>query len=646
MQQDNNIENKLREMEGIEQPDLSQMDNHWQQMAAVLQPSVLPVKKGWPKWMLNTLSIAAVVVLIIAASLYLTSEKGDKKKSAITENETSGTTLKEDLNNNIDAPLTTDSSIKETGTTLHTSKINPSLIYQYESQGNGDRKDWTENDSLLGTLKLNYTPCETCPGKEVDVLSNAERKLRLTTLFTQLEKQEQHFSIDNSRDTLLQFEEGTVLLIPANSFGGMNSVELTGKEFYKTSDIVLNQLNTVSNKEQLETGGMLHLTASYKGNKVNVSKEIPITLFLPDTEKDMNDMQLFLGVQHAQQNAIPVVQLNDDNEITKSTFANSINWIGRPQYFLKRRIITEARVLNIIDQPYSVKKSANGSVGYFMVGDNLAVEKDELKKLLRKKYGYHTVILRSNVRDRFKDVPGDGRDFDRDYAERIGDSLWMDKKIAEQYGLNTSVTRTRVIDEVQPAVSKTVKAQTSLLPRDTSSLLRRRQQSANTASDNTEIVKYVPSQMLMPARDSLVFTPVMDVAAAARTIAIPKEIKSKYSVNLSELGWINCDRFYADNRKKINYKVDLGDTATNYYTMLVFENMRSMMTGYIDDNKVVFQNIPVGEPVKIISIGINKQGETVYSVTHTTTSERELKGLQFQTTSASELKASLSKLDN
>lgn len=61
--------------------------------------------------------------------------------------------------------------------------------------------------------------------------------------------------------------------------------------------------------------------------------------------------------------------------------------------------------------------------------------------------------------------------------------------------------------------------------------------------------------------------------------------------------------------------------------------------------KWLSQNIPIGEPVKIISIGISKQGETVYSVTHTTTSEQELKGLQFQTTSVPDLKASLSKLD-
>ena len=84
----------------------------------------------------------------------------------------------------------------------------------------------------------------------------------------------------------------------------------------------------------------------------------------------------------------------------------------------------------------------------------------------------------------------------------------------------------------------------------------------------------------------------------------------------------------------------------NYYTMLVFDKLNSMMTGFVNGNEVAFQNIPLGEPVKVISIGINKKGETIYSVTHTTTSEEVLKGLQFQTTSAPDLKASLSKIDN
>ncbi|MEI9957198.1 MAG: hypothetical protein WDM90_13055 [Ferruginibacter sp.] len=43
MQQDNNhIENKLRQLENQQLPDLSAMDAHWQQMQAALAPNINP----------------------------------------------------------------------------------------------------------------------------------------------------------------------------------------------------------------------------------------------------------------------------------------------------------------------------------------------------------------------------------------------------------------------------------------------------------------------------------------------------------------------------------------------------------------------------------------------------------------------------
>jgi hypothetical protein len=122
-------------------------------------------------------------------------------------------------------------------------------------------------------------------------------------------------------------------------------------------------------------------------------------------------------------------------------------------------------------------------------------------------------------------------------------------------------------------------------------------------------------------------------------------ISNQYSVDLNKMGWINCDRFYSDSRKKINFNVDLGDAAMNYYTMLVFDNIKSMMTGFVYGNKVSFQNIPAGEAVKLISIGINKKGEAVYSVTKATTGTQELTGIHFESTSAPDLKTALSKMD-
>ena len=40
------------------------------------------------------------------------------------------------------------------------------------------------------------------------------------------------------------------------------------------------------------------------------------------------------------------------------------------------------------------------------------------------------------------------------------------------------------------------------------------------------------------------------------------QLAKRYSVDIRELGWINCDRFYQDNSPRIEYIVNLGDTAS------------------------------------------------------------------------------------
>ena len=46
MKQNYTMENKLRSKEAAEQPDLAHVDQHWQQMQALLQPVSFAVKRN------------------------------------------------------------------------------------------------------------------------------------------------------------------------------------------------------------------------------------------------------------------------------------------------------------------------------------------------------------------------------------------------------------------------------------------------------------------------------------------------------------------------------------------------------------------------------------------------------------------------
>lgn len=569
MQQDNNnIENKLRQLDGQQLPDLSHMDEHWQKMQAMLQPNA-PASK----WSVNNKGkligggIAGIAIIVLC---FLGYQKFNTNKNFNKKNNQTEITKADDLSDTT-TKIKADTIVKLVVSNVELNKYSylnrPIAITTYD---NGI----VDPPPIDSSVKSSSVP-----------ENKIERVSLLDELKNQLAKEPQLFIINNTKDTLLTATEGTAVLIPANSLGGGTEVEVRLTEYYKRSDIIENYLSTTSNGDQLVTGGMIHITATYKGSEVKVNNNLPLTLFMPDTSSiNMTGMELFNG---------------DKKD-------NTLNWIAQGRNFSRTQLVNEVRVLNVTDQPYKTKQKRKGEIGYFVTGDSLKMTKAALKKMLKQKYGYYKVKLRSNIKNLFKNENGD-RAFDHQYGENIGDSMWVEKGYADKYKLQATASRQIV--------------------RKIGSLF-------NGVNDNgitSAIQNKFNGGLVLPGNN--------------QSAQIIKNIQEKYHLNITQLGWINCDRFYYDSRKKIPYYTDLGDDAQNYYTMLVFDNINSMIAGEYSGSKVVFRNIPVGEPVKIISIGINKEGEKVYSVTTAVTSEQELKGIKYELASVEDIKRSLSKLD-
>jgi len=588
MQHDNNIENTLRQLDNQQQPDLGNMEDHWQQMQALLQPAAIAVKKGTSTGTIIGGAIISLLLLVGGTFLYQSFNSGNMGGS---NNVADNTTASEKSAVSFVVPVT--------DTTAEKTKLSRPIVSDKSGKAqHTDSSKYFNNDdeAVFANMKINFTACENCPGKEAGSAAIAVNRAQLLqNLFTQLKKDAQRFLIDNSRDNLIQFAEGTTLLIPARSVGGKSGIVLTVKEFYRESDIILNQLNTLSDKDQLITGGMVELKATLNDNDVAIDPTNPIRLYMTDTSSHMNGMQLFNGeIQPGTLSEAAPPRNKIFNVEATGNNTSGVNWLPQYQYFSRKKIVTELRVLNIIDQPFKIKEKAGGQIWYFIVDyDSLRLDADALKQLLKDKYGYYKVRLRSSVRHRFISGVTD-REFISGYANRIGDSIWMDEQTAARYQL-TGKTRQFTVNE--------------------------------TSVRDNEINSGVYYR-LQPQHADLM-----------------KTMQNKYGVNITKLGWINCDRFYNDSREKIQYAVDLGDDANNYYTILVFDQIKSMMNGYADGNRVLFDHVPQGETVKVISIGINKTGETVYALQPATINKEELSGFRFETISVPGLKASLSKMD-
>ncbi len=563
MQHDNNIENKLREMEGMDQPDLSQMNAHWQEMATMLKPSVLPMKKGWPKWMLNTLSVAAVVILIGVAVFYFSSEKNHSNEIAVQKVETiakqNDLSPQQNLNTNTVVPLLTDSIIKEMITPSGKLKINPSLIYN--AIADTDAKDWTVNDSVLGTIKLNYTPCETCPGKTTvnvspiqDDNQSAERNIALmNSFFSAMEKPLQIFDVYIDRDTTIVCENGTRVLIPANIFLTKDSVAVKGavaikiKEFYSYEDIVSNKLNTTSNGQQLISGGMVYITAIQNGKELIVAPQKLLSLKMPVTKPFDDEMQLFTAQQ---------ASYNPDMHVDTASGKN-INWQPAGQYQKLKRSKFMIKVFDPYGQPYKVYEKKNGlKVAKFVIRDDCKMSNKEVLAALQGHFGlfYNKIKLRRSLSDNPKPL------FSKTPYPVVGDSLEIE-------------------------LAKAIKM--NILTKE-------------------EVEKY--EQQLL--KDSLAWNDKLN--------SIPF-----YEFQVGQLGYFNCDRF-GNTNPRINYTLSVPETdgVQNLFSVLAFDRYRSVMQGYYGSGKLMFANVPKGEKVHVISVGV-KDNQVVSCIQPFTINESE-----------------------
>jgi mono/diheme cytochrome c family protein len=110
----------------------------------------------------------------------------------------------------------------------------------------------------------------------------------------------QYFSIDNSKDTVIETEGGIVFAIPKGVFLDESGHPVTGnvklnvKEALKPEDIVKGGMDTRSDGKLLETGGMFYLNPTQGGKNLKIDASKGIYTEVP-TDKQKPGMQLFEG---------------------------------------------------------------------------------------------------------------------------------------------------------------------------------------------------------------------------------------------------------------------------------------------------------------------------------------------------------------
>lgn len=134
------------------------------------------------------------------------------------------------------------------------------------------------------------------------------------------DKEAQEFYINNSKDTTLYGNEGTMIKIPANSIkpkSGTTKFKIVLHEYYSNSDIIFNKLTTRTDSEILETGGMINIEIFDNETKCSLKENIQIGF---PVQSDKNDkMDIFKGVENNEGNIIWRQNSDEEAIFTSST---------------------------------------------------------------------------------------------------------------------------------------------------------------------------------------------------------------------------------------------------------------------------------------------------------------------------------------
>ena len=204
----------------------------------------------------------------------------------------------------------------------HSDSVNPTLI---------------KRDSI--TISENIHETVAVDSNSIQTKNNYQDSLKTKTksFIKPFKKQSQAFVFNANKDTSIICNEGTILHIKANSFMFLNSkstvkgeVVLNVTEYYKLSDMLLANLTTSSNEEQLETGGMLYIEAYKEGQSIQLNENSAIEIRFPK-QNHKEGMKLFSG--------------NNTN--------NNINWVLQENQFEATEINEED-----IEVPFAVIEQA------------------------------------------------------------------------------------------------------------------------------------------------------------------------------------------------------------------------------------------------------------------------------------------------
>lgn len=449
--------------------------------------------------------------------------------------------------------------------------------------------------------------------RRVAIIAEVYKYETVSEMVTQLiPNNDQVRSVNQKSESTLELRRGTEVKIPANAFCQANgspltddNIEMVFKEAFDFAEMVDENLFTQTKDHILETGGMIYIAASQNGKEVKLQDGKRIELTFPK-QKFKDGMELFTGV-------------NDGNDIIWNETGEEIT-SNEEEFFIQ---INLSAIFDV-----SLEKTDLSDM-------NLAQmpKYPHPKRIAYPPYRKHyTEEKYKEVYQMYEDVMAVHHKDEEDRPERL--EKWNDEVSRRKiilYHHKRNYILTKLTNQLESALSR-IKEKQYTISNDklVGSLFAFLDKNAGRISyDETyyrnkvfegsirEVLKYneikfpdfkkYSVQDFFPEFYTVLHKIQQDIMTEKYSMGyVDENIFSNYIVSTSNLGWINCDRFYnIPDNEKIDFVVAEYTEGHQYY--LIFKNIKSLIRPRIKQNKIVFTDIPKGEDVKIIGLSFKSQ---------------------------------------
>ena len=148
---------------------------------------------------------------------------------------------------------------------------------------------------ILGILiaSLLFTNCSSDKKKNRNIPVES-----ITEIDSILSPITENFEIQGNQESVIKGKKGTSIYIPANAFQFTDGTEpkepitIEIKECFSLTDMIFENLHTVSGDKILETNGMVYLNAEADGKKLSIKQGKAIAIGFPKNGLD-KEMDLF-----------------------------------------------------------------------------------------------------------------------------------------------------------------------------------------------------------------------------------------------------------------------------------------------------------------------------------------------------------------